>query len=426
VSPTTITVSGSYSQVGTPSISNLSVIQLILSDLDTNIFRTGDQVLLKGITSLGGESIRTIVSAASPLIASPYTAPRVTLRGFNKTSANDTNTTDPIVEVTSSTSEDSFSFITPHNLITGQAIRLEFPSAVISGMTLTTNPVTTASVYVRDVYAVKTGALEIQVASSATNAYEGTIITIDVNGDVGNIIPLVTVENPFDDSESKEGTIEIPSFLSLYTVKPWSWLSWRSTFGLSGTNITSWGDYSGNSRNFTAGSNYPTIKDGSTSILSFNSVTGIKCAAFTSSQAISYAVSKSQAITIMFVAKTSATNGVIFESGSVNLTRGTSAYTLNGTSGTLISGGTPGTGAAVYTVVLNGTSSRLRKFTSFSSAPQEATGNVTGGFTTSVVIGKTSGGFVGDMAAFMIYETVLTDDQISFLERSLAYEHGIS
>jgi hypothetical protein len=427
VTSTSITVSGTaYTVSGASSVTNLSVIQLVLNDLDTNVFSAGDQVLLKGITSLGSDSIRTTVSAAAPLVSSPYTAPRVTLRGFNKTSANDTNTTDPIVEVTSSNIDDSLTFLTPHNLITGQMIRLEFPNEVVSGMTLTTNPVTTASVYVLDVSVIKTGAYKIQVAANTTNAYSGIAITVAINGSIGSVIPLVTVENPFDDSESVEGTIEIPSFLSLYTVKPWAWLSWNSIFSLSGSNITSWGDYSGNSRSFTAAANFPTIKDGSTSLLSFNGVTGIKCAAFTSSQAISLAITKSQAITIMFVAKTSATNGVIFESDSVNLTRGASAYTLNGTSGTLISGGTPGTGAAVYTVVLNGTSSRFRKFTSFSSSPQEVTGNITGGFTTNVTIGKTSGGFAGDMAAFMIYETVLTDDQISFLERSLAYEHGIS
>jgi hypothetical protein len=427
VTSTTITVSGvAYTVAGASSVTNLSVIQLTLNDLDTSVFSSGDQILLKGLTSLGDNFIRTIVSAASPLIAIPYTAPRITLRGFNKTSANNTNTIDPIVGVTSNDSNDSFNFVTPHNLITGQSVRLEFPSAVISGMFLTTNPITTASVYVRDVYVVKNNALGIQVAASINDSYEGTIIAIDINGNIGNITPLVTIENPFDDSESKEGTVEVPSFLSLYTVKPWAWLSWKSTFSLSGTNITSWSDYSGNLRNFTAGANYPTIKDGSTTLLSFNAVLGIKCAAFTNSQAISYAVSKAQAITIMFVAKTSNTNGVIFESGSVNLTRGASAYTLNGTSGSLISGGTPGTGAAIYTIVLNGASSRFRKFVSFSSALQEVTGVVTGGFTTNITIGKTSGGFVGDLAAFMIFETVLTDDQISFLERSLAYEHGIS
>jgi hypothetical protein len=428
VSSTTVTVSGSaYTPSGSSSVTNLSVIQLTLNDVDTNIFNKGDQVLIRGVTSLGGDFVRGVVSAASALVVSPYAAPRVTLRGFNRASATSTNENDVITGATSSTSDNGINFASAHNLITGQAIRIEFQSAICAGATLTTSVLTGASVYVREAYAIKTGALSIQLADSQSEAYNGEVVDITINGDVGTVTPLVILENPFDPGESLSGTIEIPPFLNAYTIKPWSWLSWRSTFALTGSNITSWGDYSGNSRSFVAAANWPTIKDGLTTPNSFNGVLGIKCAVFGATSKIAYTLpaSESQAISIIFVAKTSNTNGVILSSGSVSLARGASAYTLTGASGTLV-GATPGTAAAVYTLVLNGTNSRLRKFTSFSTSPQEITGNITGGLTTSVDIGKTSGGFAGDFAAMLVFRRALNDDQISFLERSLAYEHGIS
>jgi len=429
VASTTVTVSGSaYTPSGSSSVTNLSVIQLTLNDIDTNIFKTGDQVLIKGVTSLGGDYLRGVVSAASSLVVSPYAAPRITLRGFNKTSINDTNTTDPISGVTSSVANNGLTFPTTHNLVTGQAIRLEFQVAICAGMTLTTNIITGASVYTRTVYAVKTEALVIQLAGNQTDAYNGVIIDISINGDIGSVTPLVTIENPFDPSESVSGTVEVPPFLNAYTVRPWLWLSWRSTFLLTGPHITSWSDYSGNSRDFIATSNWPHFKNGSSTELSFNGVLGIKCAEFAANRRSSYTLPapKSQAISIVLVAKTSDTNGVILESGSIVLSRGASTYTLAGASGTSIAGGTPGTAAAVYTLVLNGTSSRFRKFISFSTSPQEATGNISGGLTTSLNLGKTSGGFAGDVAAMLVFERALNDDQIAFLERSLAYEHGIS
>jgi hypothetical protein len=331
--------------------------------------------------------------------------------------------------VVSNTSNDSLDFLTTHNLVTGQALRLEFPGEItgVGTMTSTTNLITGASIYARNVWAIKTGALSIQIAGSQSDAYNGVTINISVNGNVGSVTPLSTVENPFDPAESTSGTIEVPAFTNAYTIKPWSWLSWRSTFALTGSDITSWGDYSGNLRSFVAAANWPTIKDGLTTLNSFNGVLGIKCAVFGATSRIAYTLpaSKSQALSIVLVAKTSA-NGVIFESGTTSLSRGTSTYTLSGASSSSIAGGTPGTAAAVYTIVLNGTNSRFRKFTSKSVAPQEFTGNIIGGFTTSVGLGKTSGGFSGDISAMLIFENALTDDQISFLERSLAYEHGIS
>ena len=408
-----ITISGGdYTVAGSPSLVNSSAMVLVLDDMSSGAFDVGDPILVRDVTSLGNNLIKTTVAGVAPLIRSPYTAPRVIIRGFNK-EVDDPNG-EPI-PVQSSVADDSLVFEGLHNLQTGQKIRISFASSIYVGFSTSA-----------DVYAIRASVSTIRLATSQINAYDGRFINLTTSGS-GTVTPLVSVSTAFDPTGSLTGAVEVPKVLSLYSIKPWVWASWRGTATLvGGNNVSSWDDYSGNSRNFvqaTSGNRPLFVTSG------FNGVSAVRYLSFTTNnKSISYplAFDKTQSVSIMFVAKMSA-DGVVFKSGtSISFSRTSGGYQLSGTGGTLITGGKSGVAAGVYTVVLNGGSSRFRKFTSFASSPQEVFGSITGDLITDISIGSNSGSFNGNLATFMVFSTALNDDQISFLERSLAYEHGIT
>jgi len=402
---------GDYTLAGAQSITNSSVMVLVLDDMSSGAFDVGDPIIIRDVTSLGSSLIKTTVSGTSPLITTPYTAPRIVIRGFNK--AVDDPNGEPVSAQTS-VAEDSLIFESLHNFSTGQKVRVAFANTIYTGFSLTA-----------DLYAIRLSVSSIRLAISQINAFDGRFINLIASGS-GTVTPLATVSTAFDPTGSLIGTVEVPKILSLYSIKPWSWMSWRSTFTLVSGNLETWTDYSGNGRNFAQGTiaNRP-VYVGS----NFNGVAAIRYFDFTSNNKfVSYSLpqDKPQSLTIIFVAKMSG-NGVVFKSGtSITFSRDSLSYSLSGVSGSLITGGRPGSAAGVYTIVLDGDNSRFRKFTSFASSPQEVFGSIIGGLTSNISIGSGSGGFNGGLTTFMVFSSALNDDQISFLERSLAYEHGIT
>ena len=402
---------GDYTITGTTSITNSYAVTVVLDDQSSGAFDVGDPVIIRGVTSLGSDFVKTTVSGVAPLLRSPYTAPRIVIRGFNR--AVDDPNGEPL-PVQSSGAEDSLLFENIHGIVTGQKVRLKSGSTLYTGFSASA-----------DVYAIRTGVASIKVATSLTNAYEGRAINLNLSASA-TVTPLVAVSVAFDSEGSISGTAEVAKILNMYSIRPWTWMSWRGIATTVDSNLSVWDDYSGNLREFrqaTAGNRPAYVTSG------FNNVSAIRYISFTANnKAVAHALAaeKTQALTVVFVAKLSG-DGIIFKSGpSLRLARDGDGYALSGDGGTEIVGGRSGTAAGVYTIVLNGSSSRFRKFTSFAAAPQEVHGTISGSLETTLSIGSTTGGFNGSLASFMVFSSALNDDQISFIERALAYEHGIT
>lgn len=404
-----IRIAGTWGADTTGTATNKSVIQLTLADSDSGAFNPGDQVVIRGVTALGSDEVFVTVSATAAYAAGPpAVAPIVTIRGFNK--STDIQDGDPLVGVSADGTDANLVFPVPHRLSTGQKILIEFSSG-FTGLT-------PGNSY----WVINDGALKIKVAASEAEALTATAIDITAAGIDAVVTVLTTVENPFEPAESTTGSIEVSTTKRVFSIKPWSWLSHRSVFTLDTTNITSWGDHSGNSRPFLAAANWPTastLSDLPSALFGNTSVIGL-----------SISIPKSQPLTIVFVAEPSATGTILESSTPLSLVLGSAGatYTLSGASSTSLAL-TVGSGEeflpGVYTIVLNGPESRIRKYVGLSNGlTREVRGTISGGFTTSINIGKSSGGFAGNVGTFMIFESALNDDQISFIEESLAYEYG--
>lgn len=217
---------------------------------------------------------------------------------------------------------------------------------------------------------------------------------------------------------SVAGLMSKPPSKELYLVRPWAW--YRHEFTLDTTKVQDWLDISGNGRDLEQ------LVSGDQPTYAANGVNDYPAVTLTATKNLALAVGKATPITIFIVLKadsaTPAADEIVLDgSDGTNFLRfkrlfSTTEYSLtNGVTTITSSSQSFSTTAHVYTLRVNGASSFIRK-----DGTQIATGTLSTAIN-DLILGDfaKAASFAGKVPEMQIYNTVLTTDQLQYIEAAL-------